>query len=304
MTILEDEAIDLLLKNNPELIGKKIGLVFYNLPSNTMRPELCENISSRAGKYNLILFNTDYPTDSHHELKIIQEANETHDISGFIIWPSTDFDQYAGKYLQEQNIPFVLIAHVSDMYQGKFNEVCAAIDSTSLAINHFIEQGAKKIGFLIGDKTYNTVYIQQRYICYRNTLLENKLPVYEPICIPDLPETESFSAFDENIVNEVKKYDAVFATTDFLMALLYKRCVDGGIKIPDDLLFASIDNTLQSLCLDVTSIEQNFNKMAKSATDMLASLLVNPEQKARQLTVPSELIIRSSSIKKDPGNNN
>ncbi len=304
MTILEDEAIDLLLENHPELVGKKIGLVFYNLPSNTMRAQLCENISSRAGKYNLILFNTDYPTDVHHELKIIQEANETHDISGFIIWPSTDFDQYAGKYLQEQNIPFILIAHVSDMYQGKFNEVCAAIDATSLAINHFIEQGAKKIGFIIGEKTYNTVYIQQRYICYRNTLLENKLPVYEPICIPDQPEIKSFSAYDEKIVTEIKKYDAIFATTDFLMALLYKRCVDGGIRIPEDLLLASIDNTLQALCLDVTSIEQNFNKIAKSATDMLVSLLVKSDQKARQITVPSELIIRSSSVKNELNNNN
>ncbi len=297
MSVLEDSTITNLLENNPELIGKRIGLVFFNLPTSSMRAELCESISRRVGTYNMILFNTDYPVDSHNELEIIKEAKETHDISGFIIWPSANFDQYAGKYLTREKIPFVLVPHVSDIYQGQFNEVCTPTDATSLAISHLVTEGAQKIGFLIGEKTYNSVYVQQRYMCYRNVLLENNLNVYEPLCIPDHPEEENFQKFDQKIISQVQKFDGIFAATDFLMALLYRRCVNGGIRIPQDLLLTSIDNTPIALCLDVTSIEQNFPLIAFKAVDLIISLILNTEQSTQQFTVPSELIIRSSSKK-------
>ncbi len=297
MSVLEDSTIATLLEKNPELIGKRIGLVFFNLPTSSMRAELCESISRRVGTYNMILFNTDYPVNSHNELEIIKQAKETHDISGFIIWPSANFDQYAGKYLTSENIPFVLVPHVSDIYQGQFNEICTPTDATSLAISHLVSQGAQKVGFVIGENTYNSVYIQQRYMCYRNVLLENNLNVYEPLCIPDRPGKESFHSFDPKIISEIQKYDGIFAATDFLMALLYKRCVDGGIRIPQDLLLTAIDNTPTSLCLDVSSIEQNFPLIAFKAVDLMISLILNPNQPAQQFTVPSELIIRSSSKK-------
>ena len=295
MPILDDNAISLLLQNHPELLGKKIGLVFFNLPTNSMRAELCESISRRTGTYNLILFNTDYPTDSHTEEQIIRKSHETHDISGFIIWPSTNFDQHAGEYLTSKNIPFILIPHVSDIYQGKYNEVCTPIDATSLAIQHMVDQGATRIGFIIGEKTYNTIYVQQRYISYRNVLLENNLNVFEPVCLPDRPEESNFQSYDEDIINSIKRFDGVFAATDFLMGLLYKRCIDSGMKIPEDFLLSSIDNTTLAQCLDITSIEQNFPKIALSAVDLIVSLILKQNTETTQITIPSKLVIRSST---------
>ncbi len=295
MTILEDKAISLLLEGHPELIGKKIGLSFIDLTSNNLHPILCESISSRAGKYNLIVFNTDYANDSYSEQEVIKNAVETHDIAGFIIWPSTNFDQHAAKYLDAKGIPFILVPHVSDIYQGQFNEVCTPIDATSLAIKHMVAEGAKRIGFVIGDKTNHTVYVQQRYMSYRNILLENNLSVFEPICIPDQPGRPSFTAYSETIIQNLRKFDGIFTATDFLMGLLYKRCIDAGISIPHDLLLTSIDNTPTAQCLDVTSIEQNFPKIALKAIDLMVEILLNPQHPKTQLTVPSELIIRSSS---------
>ena len=295
MPILDDNAISLLLQNHPELLGKKIGLVFFNLPTNSMRAELCESISRRTGSYNLILFNTDYPTDSHSEEEIIRKAHETHDISGFIIWPSTNFDQHAGEYLEKKGIPFILIPHVSDIYQGRYNEVCTPIDATSLAIQHMVDQGATKIGFIIGEKTYNTIYVQQRYISYRNVLLENNLNVFEPVCLPDKPEEEAFLKYDADIIRNLNRFDGVFAATDFLMGLLYKRCIDSGLKIPKDFLLSSIDNTTLAQCLDVTSIEQNFPKIALRAVDLLVSLIINNNKERTQICIPSNLVVRSST---------
>ncbi len=298
MSILEEEAISLLVEQNPELTGKKIGLVFADLPRNNMRPFLCESLSLRAGKYNFILVNTDYPSDSNSELKIIKDANDTHEISGFIIWATSNFDQYAGRYLEEQNIPFILVSHVSDIFQGRYNEVCTPLDATSLAIEHLVQEGAKKIGFVLGEKMNDTVYVQQRYMCYRNILLENNLNVYEPIAIPDYRDPHENTRTDQEIANEIKKFDAVFTATDFLMGLLYKRCFDANIRVPDDLLIASIDNTVLSECLDITSLEQNFPKIAATAIDLLASIFLNPEQEHKQYIVQSELVIRSSSQRK------
>lgn len=297
MTNLTDDQIEEILENNPGLAGKKIAIVFLNLPRNTLHSHLRESLAFQTGKYKFVIINANYSTSSQGELKEIQNINRLHDIAGYIIWPSPSFDQYAGVYLQENNIPFVLIPHISEIYEGKYNQVCTTTEATSLAIDHLVSQGARKIGFVIGEKVSNTSFVQQRYHSYINALKVHNLPAYDPITIPDTSEDQNHYKSHPEIARVINVYDGIFAATDFLMGLVYKNCIDAGIRIPDDILLTSIDNTIMSKCFDVTSIEQNFPVLAHQAVNRLVELILNPDEKPQQISIPSDLIIRGSSLK-------
>eukprot|EP00831_Metopus_contortus_P000699 TRINITY_DN10256_c0_g1_i1.p1 TRINITY_DN10256_c0_g1~~TRINITY_DN10256_c0_g1_i1.p1 ORF type:complete len:151 (+),score=16.53 TRINITY_DN10256_c0_g1_i1:178-630(+) len=67
--MLNTNDIEVILHNNPLLKGKKIGIVFMDLPRNNLHPFLRESFTFQAGKYNLIQINANYSVSSKSELE-------------------------------------------------------------------------------------------------------------------------------------------------------------------------------------------------------------------------------------------
>ena len=72
-------------------------------------------------------------------------------------------------------------------------------------------------------------------------------------------------------------------------------CQKIGLRIPEDISLCGFDNTEFSQKLDITSVKQDFPAIGEHIGRILMESISNPAAPIRKITVPVELVIRSSS---------
>ena len=98
------------------------------------------------------------------------------------------------------------------------------------------------------------------------------------------------------------KPDAIFCANDTtaLSAILYLQ--ENGIKIPEDIAIVGFSNEPFSEVVSppISTIRQPGFEMGKKAAELIISQILNKEKETvfQTITMPTELIIRKSSDKK------
>lgn len=201
---------------------------------------------------------------------------------------------YTGT-LTRRNFPFVLIDH-----QGT-GESCPAVGATNWqgaynATEYLIKLGHTRIGFITGSMDLGCAI--DRLEGYRSALRTYHLPespelIYEGTFFqPDGYDGASV------LLNLPNPPTAIFASNDVMAMGVMDAVRNRRMHVPDDISVVGFDNIPQSAMVypSLTTVQQPLEQMGRVATQMLLGILKNPEKDAGRIELPTELIIRNSTL--------
>jgi LacI family transcriptional regulator len=190
------------------------------------------------------------------------------------------------KKLREQmHIPFV----VYDGYMESSGNL------VNIEVNHF--DGGVQAGRYLKDKGHRKVLcISDNNICMdreRYQGLKSELPDAKLMVIP--MEQEMRTRFYTEHLEEIKKYSAVFAVSDYYAMDFIQFLKSVSVSVPEDISVIGFDNVreCEKFVPPLTTIKQDYEGRATLALQMLQQLKVG-ECSEKRVQLPVSLIERSS----------
>ncbi len=273
-----------------------IGLMVEDI-SNPFFANIARLIEDKAYEngFKLTYCSTDNKTDKTREM--IQMFRDRH-VDGYIIAPPEGIEEDISELISE-GLPVVLF----DRYLTNVATDYVVVDnffSTYNATKHLITQGeCKNIGFI--SFTSSQTQLQQRMQGYKMAINEHNLKSY----IKEIVYQPDNSLIIKPILNFLKKHpflDAVLFGTNHLGACGLRVIRDLGLSIPEDIAVISFDDyeVFQLHYPPVTAIAQPIDKIANEIISIMVQKLMHPapSDKPHTVMLPTELVLRDSSVKK------
>lgn len=237
--------------------------------------------------YNTLLCNTSW--DVEMQRKKIQFVREQR-IAGIIIKPASD----DLRFIKAIDVPVVLISHTD---KGEFSFVDIENETAGqVATRHLAACGYERIAFLGGYRDTNLV--QMRLRGYQSALAEAGLSIEEQYQRFGQYTIQSGYQMMGGLLDLDAPPDAIFCCDDTIALGAYHRTMEKGLRIPDQIGIVGFNNGESSSLpqINLTTIDQPKKHMGKLATDMLISMIEDPENAVPQKTLLyPELLVRGTT---------
>jgi DNA-binding LacI/PurR family transcriptional regulator len=256
-----------------------------------------EEANSRG--YNVILTQTNEKLDREKSSIDTMLSNQ---IDGFLVSHSKeteDFEHFSK--LLDQGYPIVFFDRVPqiphavnvtvDDYKGSFD-----------AVSHLIQQGYRRIVHLSGPK--NLTISTERIRGYKDALLAHGIEINDALIVecPLGTDDESRKTTRQLLEAMEERPDAFFGNNDMAAVGAMLACKDLGLRVPEDIGVVGFSNWQFCSMIDpgLSSVAQPGFQMGAKATQLLLDLIekkINPEDIKESITLPTELLIRKSSVR-------
>jgi LacI family transcriptional regulator len=218
-----------------------------------------------------------------------------------IIWTIHEIDGNRSwvKNIQSGNYPPIIFLHMHP--DSSLNVISIDnITGASMAVNHLIAQGAKKIGIITGPLAWWES--QDRLEGWRSTLQAAGLEFDTSLTVEGNWLAESGQKGMGVLLQRHPDLDAVFACNDSMAlgALYTARSL--GLSVPDNLLLVGYDDIPESASYwpPLTSVHQDLQQSGQNAVEALHQIIeADGEEKlspTQQILQP-RLIVRGSSTR-------
>ena len=109
---------------------------------------------------------------------------------------------------------------------------------------------------------------------------------------------ESGYAAGQQLAAMSPRPDAVFAANDMMAIGCMAALAEAGLRVPDDIALAGFDDLDFSTQLDppLTTVRQGVREQGEEAVRCLFQLIGDPDAMPRRVLLPSELVIRRSTV--------
>ncbi|NVJ87083.1 MAG: LacI family DNA-binding transcriptional regulator [Algoriphagus sp.] len=257
-----------------------------------------EEVANSRG-YNVILTQTNEKYDRERSSIETMLSNQ---IDGFLVSYSKetqDFDHFSN--LLDQGYPIVFFDRVPQIPKA-INVMVDDYRGAYDAVSHLIRQGYKRIIHLAGPK--NLAISKERIRGYRDALTDHGIEVDESLIVecPLGTDTESRKITTEILKSDSVRPDAFFGNNDMAAVGAMLACKDAGLQIPNDVGIVGFSNWQFCSMIDpgLSSVAQPGFQMGAKATEILLDIIekkLDPEQITESVTLPTELLIRKSSVR-------
>jgi len=255
--------------------------------------EIIRGIDAELGLsgYDLMLFTT-HRTAAKEANYVANLARGMAD--GLLLILPRNPSDYIG-ILTRREFPFVLIDH-----QGN-GDPCPAVGATNWqgaynATEYLMKLGHKRIGFITGSLDLGAAV--ERLAGYRSALHTHHLPVE-----PELIYEGGFNQPDgyagaSALLGLENPPTAIFASNDVMAMGAMDATRDRGLRIPDDISIVGFDDIPQARQVrpTLTTVRQPLEHMGRVATQILMGILADPDKKVSRIELPTELIVRDSTL--------
>jgi len=269
-----------------------IGLIVADI-ANPFFSSLARIIEDDAEKSNYTVLFGSSDESAEKSWKLIQ-VFLNRQVDGLIIASAANTASHI-NYLQEQEIPFVLI----DRYFPELPTNYVAIDNYQAAISavkHLLKNGYCRISLI----TFNTTlfHLQERKRGYLTALQDNNLPEnhswIKELTINDSPQAVE-KAIDE-LLALPQPTDAILFSSNTLSTMGLKYINSLPLKVPDDLAIVSFDESDVSYLFyaPITHIKQPLKEMGQKALKILLDNIAK-NQAVTGINLPTDLIIGKST---------
>jgi LacI family transcriptional regulator len=272
-----------------------IGLIVSDI-SNPFSSALNRIIEDEAERNNYLVLSGS-SDESSEKIWKLAKVLQNYQVDGFIISPA-DHSAPLIEYLQEQNIPFLLI----DRFFPEIKTNYVTIDNFRAAysgVKHLIENGYRQIGLVGLDiALYN---MQERRRGYFEALKDHGLPVREEWIkrvSRDQVRDAVPKAIDELMALD-EPVDAVLFTNNIVSTQALKYINTLPIRVPDELAIVSFDESdaADLFYAPITHIKQPLQEMGQLATQILLEKIADNSE-ITQVKLEAKLIVRKSTEKK------
>ena len=280
--------------NLREQKSKTIAVIVPELANNYFSQAIhgIERIARENG-YHILIYVTDDEYD--REVSFINHLHNGR-ADGIIMSVSGEANDHNYlKNLGAKRLPLVFFDRVYDDIETS-KVVTDDYDSSFLATNHLIEQGCKKIAYLVVNKSLSIG--KTRMQGYKDALTKSNIAFNEDLiidCSNNYSDNEQILA---KALTELKP-DGVFTSVERLAFATYYACFHLGINIPGQLKIISFSSLEIAPLLNpsLTSITQPAAEIGETAAQLLFDILEGKVQESstKLVVLKSKLVIRNST---------
>lgn len=199
--------------------------------------------------------------------------------------------------LEEHRVPWVMVG--AD---------CATIDSVvidnaegaMLATRHLLELGHRSIGLISGGPAaFPASSPPQRRAGFLRALSQSGVR-FDPKAerVGDFSALGGYEAM-QTLLDLDERPTAVFAMSDEMAMGAIKACVDAGLSVPEDISVVGFDDVDWAFTMGLTTVRQDATELgaiaARLMIERLAGTPSGPDCERRLVTVPTELVVRTST---------
>jgi DNA-binding LacI/PurR family transcriptional regulator len=197
------------------------------------------------------------------------------------------------RALRAAQIPVVLLDRCVLEFPARSDYDLVGLDNRRagyIVTDHLLRQGAKRVAFLAVEGSAETV--DDRIAGYREALYAHEMPLERALVLRADPS-------DVNLVSkalEALKIDAFFCANDNTAAQLMRTLLGLGLRIPQDVRIAGIDDVRYANLLPVplTTLHQPCLDIGAAAVATMLDRIANPHLPVRSVLLNGHLVVRQS----------
>jgi len=212
-------------------------------------------------------------------------------LDGIIVTADTIDDPLVDG-LRSSGVPTVLIGHRRADNDASYVDIDNETSAEAIT-GHLVGLGRTRIGHITGRR--DSVSGRDRKTGYRRALRRANLPSEGLIAEGDYTIEGGYKAAAGLIESKV---DAIFCASDNTAAGALDAIRNAGLRVPDDIALAGFDDLSFAIELDppLTTMRQDIQGIGQEASRNLLRLLERPEAGPRRVLLPTELVIRQSTV--------
>lgn len=283
-----------LRRGRSNLIGILVPTIDRNFFGSVVRG--IEEVLTGSG-YNVIISQSN---DSIEQEKLNIKALLEAQVDGiFVSYAKETLSFEHFHKIVKQNVPLIFFDRMQDSIKVD-SVIIDDYEAGFKATEHLIEQGCSHIAHFAGPG--NVSIYRDRQSGYEDALKKYNIHANPSLIFKSDLKFEAGQELGMRIANMDFPPDGIFSSSDYAamgaMEVLKKR----GIKIPDQIAIVGFSNEsfTELVTPALTTVEQHSKKMGQEIAHLFLQR-VNEEEPVSTITktvLPSELIIRESSLKK------
>jgi len=238
--------------------------------------------------YSVVLCNSDEkPEKEMMYLQLLYDENA----AGVILSPTKQATEDPSA-ISALNMPLVVIDR--KIKGGEFdNVVTDNVQSAYNIVSHLIKQGHRRIGAVFGAGSTTG---RERREGYLQALEEYGLEASPQLVQFANPKEEDAFAATMKLLQLPERPDAIFTSNSLSAAGVLRALKESKIAIPDEIAFASFDETRWAPLVDppLTVIEQPTYEIGHTAASLLVKRIKEPGRSTREVVLNTKLIVRQS----------
>jgi LacI family transcriptional regulator len=194
--------------------------------------------------------------------------------------------------LLASNLPTVLIGHRRDDRTASYVDIDNELAADAIT-THLIALGRTHVGHIAG--TRGTVAGEDRVTGYQRAMRRAGLSEDGLLVDGDFNRPSGVTGAAELLRRGV---DAIFCANDATAAGALETIRAHGMHVPDDVALAGFDDLEFASRLDppLTTVRQGVRQQGTEAARALLQLANDPDRSPRRVLLPTELVIRQSSV--------
>ncbi|WP_088032368.1 LacI family DNA-binding transcriptional regulator [Evansella clarkii] len=187
--------------------------------------------------------------------------------------------------------------------EEEFDAVVVDLENaTRKVLNHFIENGHEKIGYIGGYETYKGEpgkYTEPREIAFRTYLTEKGLFSDKYTYLGDFTDQDGYTLMKKAIEDHGSDLPtAFFAGNDSMAIGCLKALHEEGIKVPDEVSIMGVNDISISKYIypPLSTVKIHTDLMGETAVELLLDRLDSERKISKKVVIATDLIIRESSV--------
>jgi LacI family transcriptional regulator len=193
--------------------------------------------------------------------------------------------------LLASELPTVLIGHRRADRTASYVDV-DNVEAADMVTTHLVRLGRRRVGHITGRR--GTVAAEDRIAGYERAMTRAGLPT-EGLIVEGAFDRASGAGALELIEHGA---DAIFCANDASAAGALDHVKRRGLSVPGDVALAGFDDLAFAAELDppLTTVRQGVQQQGVEAAHALFQLLRDPNAGPRRVILPTELVIRRSTV--------
>jgi len=266
-----------------------IGLVLPNI-SNPFYAEIACAIERALWEKGFQTLLCDSSQDAERE-RMHLDALESRRVDGILMIRTSE--RGAGRrHIDRLSVPIVF---VDRGVEGKHSVTSDNRMGGALAARHLVDLGHRRVGILAGESGVGNV--RQRLDGFMAEMERGGAPVRERDVISG-PQAIEHGYAVADLMQRRPRPTAVFATNDVVAIGAWRKLLELGLRIPQDVSLVGFDDIEMSSLLfpPLTTVRQEKAALGREATGLLLRLLAGERHPAHPtLVIPPELVVRGST---------
>jgi DNA-binding LacI/PurR family transcriptional regulator len=214
-----------------------------------------------------------------------------------VIATATVVDDPLVDGLLASDLPTVLIGHRRLDDNASYVDI-DDVSASEAVVDHLLEVGSRRIGHITGER--GTVSGEERLVGFHRAL--DRANIAERFVVDGDYTSDGGHAGALRLLE--MGVDAIYAASDHTAEGVYRALAGSGLRIPQDIRVAGFDDLESAASMDppLTTVRQNVRSQGEMAARTLLRLLGRPDEGPRRVLLPTELVIRRSTIGEVAGN--